>query len=177
MNRHLKIAFIVAPFLSIGGYALVDQYQHYQLQKQARALFPLEVDGECSLRPGGDCRLRGASLELRLRQGGGDAGGDLVLIVESSQPLSGGKLGYGPVSEKLPQRTLRQDVDARRWRVAIPRSAIDASGRLALRMVVISGGRVHIAELVARVQPSLHGRLSVERLQVGPNLFDRIVDL
>ncbi len=151
MNRHLKIAFIIAPFLSIGGYALVDQYQHYQLQKQARALFPLEVDGDCSLRPDGDCRLRSATLDLRLGLGDGAASGDLVLIVESSQPLAGGKLGYGPVSEKLPQRTLQQDADARHWRVTIPRSAIDAAGRLALRMVVTSGGRIHIAELMARV--------------------------
>ncbi len=153
MNRHLKIAFIVAPFLSIGGYALVDQYQHYQLQQQARALFPLKVDGDCSLRPDGGCRLRSATLDLRLVLRDGAASGDLVLIVESSQPLAGGKLGYGPASEKLPQRTLQQDADAdaRHWRVTIPRSAIDAAGRLALRMVVTSGGRIHIAELMARV--------------------------
>ena len=149
MNKHLKIAFVVAPFLAIGGYALVDQYQHHQLQKQARALFPLAPEGDCRLASEAGCRLRSETLDLLLREAGASGGDAFDLLIESDRPLVGGKLGYGAVSAELPQRSLRQLNDGRHWAVTIPRSAIDASGKVELRMVLVSDGRVHIATLRA----------------------------
>ena len=149
MSRHLKIAFIVAPFLAIGGYALVDQYQHYQLQKQAKALYPLRVAGACRLTPEGGCLLRSDTLEVRLKTVDVKADGSLTLLLQSSLPLEGGKLGYGRSGEAVPQRSLRRAEDARHWLVSIPASDLTLNDRLDLRMVLVGGERVYLAEVEA----------------------------
>lgn len=148
MNRHLKIAIIVAPFLSIGGYALVDQYQYYQQQNQAKALYPLEVAGDCNLVRG--CELHNANLSISIdgsRQGDG-----IRLKLLSDQDLRGGKLGYGDTGDEIPQRSLQKDGDARSWAAVVPLNAVQNARPLTLRMVLVDHrGRVNIAELPASI--------------------------
>ena len=150
MNRHLKIAFVVAPFLAIGGYALVDQYQYSRQREQAKALYPLEVVGECRLRPAGGCLLRHPLLTVRLKTTDRRADGALMVRLESDRPLAGGKLGYGRGGEAVPQRSLQRAGDDGQWRVSIAASDLTAADRLDLRMVLVSDGRIFIAEVPAR---------------------------
>jgi hypothetical protein len=150
MNRHLKIAFIVAPFLAIGGYALVDQYQYSRQREQASMLYPLQADGECRLRPAGGCLLRHPLLTVRLKTADRREDGGLMVLLESDQPLTGGKLGYGRRGGVVPQRSLQPAGDGQRWRVPITAPDLSAAGRLDLRMVLVSDGRVFIAEVPAR---------------------------
>lgn len=52
MNRHLKVAFFVAPFLLIGGYIIADYYQSDRDQRHRAAnyiLHELKQDSECKL--------------------------------------------------------------------------------------------------------------------------------
>lgn len=147
MSRHLKIAFIVAPFLAIGGYALVDQYQYYQQAKQAKALYPLEVAGRCELHQ--DCQLQHERLRVSLKAVDVQPDGSLVLTLTASRPLEGGKLGYGRRGEAVPQRSLRKGQDDRHWLVSIPASSLAAGDKLDLRMALVSDGRVYIAEVAA----------------------------
>ncbi len=149
MNRHLKIAFIIAPFLAIGGYALIDQYQYSQQIKQAKALYPLVVQGACRLRDDGGCLLRHDTLQVELKTADRQPDGSLTVVVATSAALQGGKLGYGRSGEEVPQRSLRQGEDARHWLVSIPASNLTAGDRLDLRMALVSEGRVYIAEVAA----------------------------
>ncbi len=149
MNRHLKTAFIIAPFLAIGGYALVDQYQYSQQIKQAKALYPLEAQGACRLSEDGGCLLRHETLQVVLKTADRQPDGSLTVVVAASAALQGGKLGYGRSGEEIPQRSLRQGKDARHWLVGIPASDLTAQDRLDLRMALVSDGRVYIAEVTA----------------------------
>ncbi len=149
MNRHLKIAFVVAPFLAIGGYALVDQYQYSQQQAQAKALYPLKVDGACRLRPEGACRLQHPLLRVALKTADRRDDGSLTVLLEADKPLAGGKLGYGRRGEEVPQRSLQPGNDGKHWRVAIPVTDLTATDRLDLRMVLVSEGKIFIAEVPA----------------------------
>ena len=151
MNRHLKIAFIVAPFLAIGGYALVDQYDYYQARKQIKALFPLKVDGNCVLL-GEGCSLTNPALKLRLSVSGSPGNGLIPMQLESSAPLSGGKLGFGELGSKLPQKSLMPGRDGQHWKVALPQVVVGTDSEINLKMVVTSGGRVYIADVNARVR-------------------------
>ncbi len=47
MNRHTKIAILIAPFLIIGGYIAADYYQ--QQQTKSRNIFKLSLQGSCDL--------------------------------------------------------------------------------------------------------------------------------
>lgn len=151
MNRHLKIAFIVAPFLAIGGYALVDQYKYYQVKKQVKSLFPLEVNGDCILL-GEGCRLTNPALKLKLSVSGSPENGLIPMQLESSAPLSGGKLGFGDLGNTLPQKSLIPGSDEQHWKVSLPQATLDTVSKINLKMVVTSGGRVYIADINARVR-------------------------
>jgi len=47
MNRHTKLAVILAPFLLVGGYIASDQYIEYQANQPK--LFQLLVQSECDI--------------------------------------------------------------------------------------------------------------------------------
>lgn len=63
MNRHKKIAIIVAPFLAIGGYVATDYYAQYK--RSAQQLYKLSVTNNCDL-ANNRCELTGGGLTLRL---------------------------------------------------------------------------------------------------------------
>jgi hypothetical protein len=151
MNRHLKIAFIVAPFLAIGGYAVMDQYDYYQKKKLAKALYTLKAEGACVLSSGA-CVLKNESLTVSLSSAAAETNGDVPMYLESSVALAGGKLGFGDEGAEIPQRSLQQLQDDQHWRVGLPQAAIGEASAVGLRMVLMSGGRVYIAEVEAAIR-------------------------
>jgi len=63
MNRHVKLAIILAPFLAIGGYIAADYYSINAQQKQV--LLPLTGQGECHL-ANARCLLTNGDLQVNL---------------------------------------------------------------------------------------------------------------
>ena len=68
MNRDIKIAIFIAPFLIIGGYIVADYYD--EEQKQNRNLFQLELKGQCNLAKN-PCSLTHNQLILSLSDNNG----------------------------------------------------------------------------------------------------------
>jgi hypothetical protein len=65
MNKHTKTAFIIAPFLAIGGYIAAGYYADVQINKE-RAL-TLSPHGQCQIKQG-HCILSNGQLQVRLSQ-------------------------------------------------------------------------------------------------------------
>ncbi|HIQ07282.1 MAG TPA: hypothetical protein EYH35_02365 [Thiotrichaceae bacterium] len=63
MNRHLKLAVILAPFLAIGGYIAADYYSTNAQEKQL--LLPLTGQDECHL-VNARCLLTNGDLQVNL---------------------------------------------------------------------------------------------------------------
>jgi hypothetical protein len=67
MNRHTKLALIIAPFLAIGGYGATDYYMRNKSHDEQ--LLKLNLEGECNLtsRP---CTLTADQISIELHHSG-----------------------------------------------------------------------------------------------------------
>ncbi|RKZ67993.1 MAG: hypothetical protein DRQ44_05000 [Gammaproteobacteria bacterium] len=63
MNKDKRLAFILAPFLLIGGYVISDQYIESKANKPK--LFVLASNGECAMFTG-DCILQSGDMQINI---------------------------------------------------------------------------------------------------------------
>jgi len=63
MNKDKRLAFILAPFLLVGGYVVSDQYIEHKANKTE--LFALASDGECAMFTG-DCILQSGDMQVNI---------------------------------------------------------------------------------------------------------------
>lgn len=68
MNRDKKIAFILAPFLLVGGWVATDLY--VESQKGPTQLFELAAAGECRMFDG-DCILQSGDMQVNITDSDG----------------------------------------------------------------------------------------------------------
>lgn len=65
MNKHTKVALIIAPFLAIGGYIAAGYYADKQINKER--FLPLSTQDECQIKQQ-SCLLSNGQLQVRLSQ-------------------------------------------------------------------------------------------------------------
>ena len=131
MNRHLKLAVVLAPFLAIGGYIAADYYSISAQQKQV--LLPLTGQDECHL-VNARCLLTNGDLQVNLSVS------DSMLSLMSSHPLDQVLVSVnskGPIA-------LVQGKNALRWHSA---EKINARGGNKLRLFI----RIEKARYIAEV--------------------------
>ncbi|MDH5484519.1 MAG: hypothetical protein OEY43_04710 [Gammaproteobacteria bacterium] len=143
MNRHKRMAILIAPFLAIGGYIAADYY--YQGQ-QAEKLPRLVSTGDC--RPvQKNCRLQAGDLALDISMDSLQPGVHLPVLLESSVALDDVliALGDGGV-DQMPLR-MQGDQQAVRWHADILLDPSIHPGKLLLRLVVTYKANNYFAEL------------------------------
>ncbi|MEE9302392.1 MAG: hypothetical protein V3U84_01270 [Thiotrichaceae bacterium] len=118
MNKHQRLALIVAPFLLIGGYIAADYYDVAQqkvamAEKAGRLTL---VDG-CNLQTN-SCTLQKGGLELQLK-----AVGSGKLLLTSNEALEGATLAIG---DDEPKGMLKSN-DNKHWEIQLPENAIKAT--------------------------------------------------
>lgn len=86
MNRHLKIAFVVAPFLLVGGYILGDYYAKYEHGKKTFT-YPLTKTADCDVLQT-PCVLEQRELRVKVSDQEG------LTRIDSSHVLNGVALSY-----------------------------------------------------------------------------------
>lgn len=79
MNRHTKLALIVAPFLAIGGYGASDYYLRNKSDSKEQ-LLKLELAGPCNL-TSTICQLDADLISIKINHDGGET------ILNTSFPL------------------------------------------------------------------------------------------
>jgi len=147
MNRHLKVAFVVAPFLLIAGYIVADHYQTNRERAMREARGPmfeaaeLELDGECRLVEG-QCVLRreGLILELSVTPG--------RYRLDSSHVLDDVTIGLAQGDRETHPLTLSPDQGRQHWSTPVRRlTRLKMDRPLQLRLVVRRGERQYYAEV------------------------------
>ncbi|MCB1640012.1 MAG: hypothetical protein KDI15_14315, partial [Thiothrix sp.] len=90
LHPHVRIALVVAPFLVILGYGLMDIWvkpDTPEASRQEISVQPLEQLGECRL-VSGQCRFRYGDLEVSLQRANSEAGLARIDLV-SNQHIRG----------------------------------------------------------------------------------------
>lgn len=127
MNRHTKIAIIIAPFLIVGGYIAADYYA--EEQNKNKNLFKLRVQGQCnlSIKP---CRLSYEQLLLTLSNHDG------ITQISSNHPLD--KLTFSLVESNHNEITYQMSYqkDKKHWQADTEISEwLKHSSKLKLRLI------------------------------------------
>ncbi len=120
MNKHQKLALIVAPFLLIGGYIAADYYSIAQdkaaMEQKAGRMTTL---GDCNLQKG-SCILQKGPLEMTLSVDQATAG---QLLLVSNQPLEGVTIAF---ADDNPERMFL-DGDNKHWKMTMKSAVIVAT--------------------------------------------------
>jgi hypothetical protein len=147
MSPHLKIAFIVAPFLLIGGYIAADFYQsskeseYLEAEAQKTAAYQLVPDAACNL-PAGDCILRKEDLRLTV-----SVDKDYYYL-DSNRELSGVMLGLAQSDRITRPVQLEAREDRKHWRTLMrPLSNLKTEQPLLLRVAIEHNGKRYFSEL------------------------------
>ena len=143
MNRHKKVAIIVAPFLAIGGYVATDYYTQYK-KNNTQNLFKLSVTDDCDL-ASNRCELTGGGLELKLS----DTNGKTSVV--SNHPLDMVTISVlNAVSGESVYR-MEMDNDQKHWVVMrdIFTDGVDSPLPLTMRISAVVENTFFISEFKA----------------------------
>ncbi len=149
-NKHVIIALLVAPVLSILAWFAVGRYIGEQsAPAQAGQAYPLVEQSNCRWASGA-CDLRNTDFKLRLTLVDGAAGPEFELT--ASHPLEGVVLAVGP-PDAQPQPAAMRATDGQglHWRIALGRKPA-ADNRI--HLVAKAGGSSYFADAAtAFLQP------------------------
>jgi len=141
-NKHVIIAMIVAPILSILAWFAVGNLSGEKPEAaQPGNAYPLVEKSNCRYESGA-CDLENEDFKLTLVYQNGLSGPQLVL--RSSHPLEGVVLGVGlPGAEEVPGMMRAVDGQGLEWRLAI--GAAPAPDER-IRLVAMTGGSSYFAD-------------------------------
>lgn len=127
MNRHTKIAIVIAPFLIVGGYIAADYYD--EEKKKNKNLFELRVQGQCNLskKP---CQLSNKQLLLTISDNNG------ITKVKSNRLLE--KITFSMVDNNHQESVYQMNyqIDTKSWQANTDISdLLSHSSKLKLRLI------------------------------------------
>jgi len=135
MNRHKKLAFMVAPFLAIGGYVAAHYYDIYQVDK--KRYHTLKVEGKCDIDQG-PCLLKGAGLILEYT-----IKGDITNI-EANHTLGAAAIGMS--SEEKPYNLEPKTIEKKNWTIPTTTFKQASNNNGTIRLVVTAKDHTFFSE-------------------------------
>lgn len=143
MNRHKRIAILVAPFLAIGGYIAAD---YFQQQQQSDKMPQLVAIGDC--RPlEKNCRLQAGNIKLNITMDTLKQGAPLSFQLESSVPLDDVLIALTEGNNDAMPLRMESDQRGVLWRInLLPATPVNPK-KLLLRLVVTYKDHNYFAEL------------------------------
>ena len=148
-NKHVVIALIVAPILSILAWYAVGHLLGEQPAPAAPGnSYPLVEKSNCRY-PSGQCELENAGFSITLRIVSGQQGPGQALTVDSLHPLDGIRVALlAPGGEEGDGRNMRQtDGDGRQW--SMPLDEMPADGARIL-LAAAAGGSTWFGDAATR---------------------------
>lgn len=145
MNRHKRMAILIAPFLAIGGYIAADYYQQNQ---QADKVPQLIAVGDCRLLEK-NCRLQAGDIKLNILMEQLEEP-TLLLTVESSVPLDDVLITLSEEHDGVMPLHMKADQLATNWRVNLLLDKPVNIEKSILRLVVTYKGSNYFAELAVK---------------------------
>lgn len=141
LNKHTKLAIIIAPFLAIGGYIAAGYYSDAQMNKER--FLNLVQEGTCQLQQG-DCKLHNGAFQINLAQK--DAG----IHLTTTHPIDHAVISLVDVSnhkEKL--YPLKQTTNRGNWLLAA--HAFQQVKSEKIRVLITISKTSYLAEIMVNV--------------------------
>jgi hypothetical protein len=132
MNRHLKVAFMVAPFLAILGYIGADYYNENEASKTK--IVQLVPEGHCDI-INQSCVLKSGDFKVNISDENGET------EVNSTFPLDSATLFLVDESDKMTSYPLGMQKSPYYWR-----------SKTELRSFVSSKGQSYKLRLIAKIK-------------------------
>ncbi|TYK65711.1 hypothetical protein [Colwellia echini] len=139
MNKHLKIAFLVAPILAIAGFGLADLYSENEAAQVK--LIQLVAEGNCDVSQN-DCVLSSGEFQINVSDQGG------VTEINSTFPLDTATLFLVDENDKMTAYPLGMKKSPYYWRNNTPLGELVANqgDSYKLRLVAKIKGGQYISE-------------------------------
>jgi len=144
LNKHTKVAILIAPFLLIGGYIAADYYAVYQYtsaNNKAKFL-PLSTPKTCAIQRQ-NCRLNNGPLILNLSESNGTS------TLNSNHPLE--TVAFSLVNNNGDEKIfkMKKDKTAKNWTVAthIEPPSLKKQSSAKLRLMVTVNKAFYFAEI------------------------------
>ena len=116
-NKHVIVAFIVAPILAVITYYAVDYVVAEKPQAaQKGANYKLATRPNC-LHQSGMCGFFNGDVEFDILWEGGDSGYGLVKVISKRLPLSGIKMAFGDPNLTMPMDLKMSEGNPLEWSV------------------------------------------------------------
>lgn len=149
LNKHLRIAIILAPFLAIFGWGLADTWVRPDIDelKQHVAVREMIVADQCVLKPG-QCKLSKDEMDVELEVAEASAADLLRVNVTSTQHIRALKMSIVQGDEEtrlVAQRTRVTD----HWFAEFPKKLLKESS-VTMRVAIAQTKRVYLAEFPAK---------------------------
>lgn len=117
-NKHVIVAFIVAPILAVITYYGIDMVVSEKPQvAQQGATYKLATRPNC-LHTSGMCGFFNGDVEFNIVWQGGDSGNGEVRVI-SSLPLDGVKMSFGNPNVNMPKDLTMSDEGPLKWRLPL----------------------------------------------------------
>ena len=151
LNRHLRVAIILAPFLGIFGFGLADTWVtkgQPERSQQSVAVRELALTGQCLLTV--NCQLSNGEMAVVLQSATASATDLLRVNITATGHVRGLKIALvqGGQEDKLAaQATTKTD----QWYVEFPRSLLQQN-TFVMRLALAQTKRVYLAEFPAWFQ-------------------------
>jgi hypothetical protein len=139
MNKHIKLAFIVAPFLALFGFIGADYYE--EAKKNDNKLIQLKPKGHCDVVNQG-CVLSSGDLEVSVSDNSG------MTEINSTFPLDSAILFLVDINDKMTPYPLAMNKSRYYWQSNTPLGELIANkgDSYKLRLIVKIKGGQYISE-------------------------------
>lgn len=118
-NKHVIVAFIVAPILAIITYYAVDYVVAEKPQVAQKGVnYKLATRPNC-LHKSGMCGFFNGDVEFDIMWEGSDSGYGLVKVVSKRLPLSGIKMAFGNPNQTMPMDLVMSEGNPLEWSVPL----------------------------------------------------------
>ncbi|MBU2871863.1 hypothetical protein [Colwellia sp. E2M01] len=143
MNKHLKIAFLVAPILAIAGFGLADLYSENKAAQEK--VIQLVAEGNCDVTQN-DCVLTSGEFKINVSDKAG------VTQINSTFPLDTATLFLVDENDKMTPYPLGMKENPYYWRRNTPLGELVANqgDRYKLRIVATIKGGQYISEFYTK---------------------------
>ena len=146
MNRHTRLAIVLAPFLLVGGYVASDQYMEYKANEPK--VFQLVTQDECNIQSG-KCILESGELLVSISDEDG------ITKVNTSFPVDSVMLSlvHGGSKETIYGLDMAQNPQYWEKQTDIRLRAAGDDPSEKLRVVVKMKGSIYLSEVNLIVPP------------------------
>ncbi len=131
MNKHTKLAIVIAPFLAIGSYIATGYYADAKMQKAfgKERYLKLLPQGKCQIRAG-NCKMKNGDFRLNLEQT------PQGIHLATTHPISNAVISLVTDINQEKLYKLKQDKNALNWQMDVDATQLQNAHNLRLLLMI-----------------------------------------